>query len=79
MVTMCSARVSLMPSIIAASVVDLPEPVGPVTRTIPFLSVITSERILGSPSSASVGMRSAISRMTTANVPRCRKMLARNR
>ena len=32
---MCSERVRLISSIIAASVVDLPEPVGPVTRTRP--------------------------------------------
>ena len=35
MVMMCSSRVSLISSIMAASVVDLPEPVGPVTRTKP--------------------------------------------
>ena len=35
MVTMCSARSRLILSIIAASVVDLPEPVGPVTRIRP--------------------------------------------
>ena len=35
MVMMCSLRVSLISSIMAASVVDLPEPVGPVTSTKP--------------------------------------------
>ena len=35
MVMMCSSRVLLIASIIAASEVDLPEPVGPVTRTKP--------------------------------------------
>ena len=34
-VTMCSSRVWLISSIIAASDVDLPEPVGPVTSTRP--------------------------------------------
>ena len=34
-VRMCSSRVSLISSIIAASEVDLPEPVGPVTSTRP--------------------------------------------
>ena len=38
MVRMCSARVSLIRSMIAASVDDLPDPVGPVTSTMPFLS-----------------------------------------
>ena len=38
MVMMCSARVELMRSIIAASVVDLPEPVTPVTSTSPRAS-----------------------------------------
>ena len=37
MVMMCSLRLALMKSIIAAKVVDLPEPVGPVTNTKPFL------------------------------------------
>ncbi len=36
MVMMCRLRVSLMRSMIAASVVDLPEPVGPVTSTRPL-------------------------------------------
>ena len=35
MVTMWSDRVSLISSMMAARVVDLPEPVGPVTRTNP--------------------------------------------
>ena len=34
-VMMCSSRLSLISSIIEASVVDLPEPVGPVTSTRP--------------------------------------------
>ena len=36
-VMMCSLRVRLMLSMIAESVVDLPEPVGPVTTTSPFV------------------------------------------
>ncbi len=35
MVTMWSERVSLISSMMAARVVDLPEPVGPVTSTNP--------------------------------------------
>ena len=42
MVRMCSARVSLIRSMIAASVDDLPEPVGPVTSTMPFFSAALS-------------------------------------
>src|SRR2546421_665712 len=44
MVTMCSCRSVLILSMIEASVVDLPEPVGPVTRTRPrgfFASSLT--------------------------------------
>ena len=79
MVRMCSARVSLIRSMIAASVDDLPEPVGPVTRTMPFLSEADSARTGGRLSSASVGILEAMTRMTMAKVPRCRKMLTRNR
>ena len=49
-VTMCSARVELMWSIIAASVVDLPEPVVPVSRMIPRCS----RPACGSPGQAEV-------------------------
>ena len=56
MVRMCSARVSLIRSMIAASVDDLPEPVGPVTSTMPFLSVAISPSAAGRFSSASVGI-----------------------
>ena len=79
MVRMCSARVSLMRSMIAASVDDLPEPVWPVTRTMPFLSDTTFSSDAGRPSSARLGMRDAMTRMTTAKLPRCRKTLTRNR
>ena len=44
MVMMCSARVSLIRSMIAASVDDLPDPVGPVTSTMPFFSDAISVR-----------------------------------
>ena len=60
-VTMWSARVRLTRSISAASVVDLPEPVGPVTRTRPRGSWAKCATLSGTPSSASclisVGMR----------------------
>src|SRR6266516_1816595 len=50
---MCSARVELMRSIIAASVVDLPEPVTPVTRINPRGMSQTCSTILGKQSSSS--------------------------
>jgi hypothetical protein len=52
MVTMCSARSEFTLSSIAASVVDLPDPVGPVTRTSPLGRSASSSTILGSPSSS---------------------------
>ena len=50
MVMMWSLRVRLISSITAASVVDLPEPVGPVTRTRPRGFVVKSLMTGGSPS-----------------------------
>ena len=51
---------------IAASVDDLPDPVGPVTSTMPFFRAATSASDAGSLSSAIVGIRDAITRMTIA-------------
>ena len=51
-VMMCSSRVALISSIIAASVVDLPEPVGPVTSTKPRGLRVNSCTIGGRPSSS---------------------------
>ena len=53
MVRMCTARVSLIASTIAASVVVLPDPVGPVTSTRPRGSSASWRITSGSPSSAS--------------------------
>ena len=50
-VMMCSCRSVLILSMIDASVVDLPEPVGPVTRTSPRGFFASSATIGGSPSS----------------------------
>jgi energy-converting hydrogenase Eha subunit A len=47
---MCSFLVSLILSIIAASVVDLPLPVGPVTSTRPRGFSVMSSTALGRPS-----------------------------
>ncbi len=78
-VMMWSARVSLIRLIIAASVDDLPEPVGPVTSTMPFLSSAISASRGGRLSSASVGIFVAMTRITIAYVPRWRKTLTRKR
>ena len=48
----------------AARVVDLPEPVGPVTSTIPFRSLMISLSCGGSPSSSTVGTLLGITRST---------------
>ena len=61
-VRMCSCRVSLIRSSIAASVVDLPEPVGPVTSTKPRGFLVNSSSVGGSPRLASFGMSWGISR-----------------
>ena len=61
-VRMCSARLRLISSIIAASVVDLPEPVGPVTRTRPRGFSASWCSVDGMPSSSSVLSSSGIMR-----------------
>ena len=50
---MCSSRVALITSISEASVVDLPEPVGPVTSTSPRGRLANSATTGGSPSVSS--------------------------
>ena len=66
-------------SIIAASVVDLPEPVGPVTSTSPrgfsAIRAITG----GSLSSSNVFTLIGICRITIDTQPRCLKQLPRKR
>ena len=62
MVMMCSLRVSLIRSIIAASVVDLPEPVGPVTSTKPRGFLVKSVSTFGSPRLSSAGISCGIRR-----------------
>ena len=62
-VTRCAF--ALMWSIIAASVVDLPEPVAPVTRTRPRgRSQIRSQIVRGSPSSSKSAISYGITRST---------------
>ena len=69
-VMMWSFRVRLISSIIAASVVDLPEPVGPVTRTRPRGFFVSSMRLAGRPSSSSVFRVAGIMRKAAATLSR---------
>ncbi len=78
-VTMWSFRVRLMKSIIAASVVDLPEPVMPVTRMSPRRSMPSCSRTTGSPSSSNFGFREGIERRTARTTPSDRNMFTRKR
>ena len=64
MVTMCRRWWRLMWSIMAASVVDLPLPVGPVTSTSPLRRSVSRFSTAGSFSSSSVRIRVGISRIT---------------
>jgi hypothetical protein len=66
-------------SIIDARVVDLPEPVVPVSRTIPRSSSASSRMTGGSWSSSIVRMSTGIARMTSDVEPRCLKALTRKR
>ena len=49
---------------IAARVVDLPEPVGPVTSTMPLRSLAISLSCAGIPSSSTVGILFGMTRST---------------
>src|ERR1700693_6155962 len=79
MVMMCSERSELMRSIMAASVVDLPEPVVPVVRIKPRCSSQTVERMRGSSSSSMVRIFVGMTRRTMPTLPRCWKTLTRKR
>ena len=78
-VTMWSFRSLLILSIIVASVVDLPEPVGPVTRIRPRGFSARSATTFGSPSSSKVLILNGIARNAPATLPRCTKTLPRKR
>ena len=69
MVMMWAFRVSFTWLIMAASVVDLPDPVGPVTTTKPARNDAISLSTWGMPSSSSEGMSEGI-RRNTAPMPR---------
>jgi hypothetical protein len=79
MVTRCTRRVSAMSRSSAASVEDLPEPVGPVIRTRPCGSWANSDSTGGSPQSSSDGKSNGTRRNTADTVLRCWKTEARNR
>src|SRR5277367_2450119 len=79
MVMMCSERRELIRSIMAASVVDLPEPVVPVVRIRPRCSSQTVERMRGSSSSSMVRIFVGMTRRTMPTLPRCWKTLTRKR
>ena len=55
-VMMCFLKLALMCSIMAASVVDLPQPVGPDTNTIPRGDSAICFRISSNPSSSKLGI-----------------------
>ena len=78
-VTMCWRRVRLMWSIIAASVVVLPEPVAPVTSTSPRCSSASRWTPGGSPSFSKRGTSLGITRKANEIAPRWRKPLTRKR
>ncbi len=72
-------RSRLILSIIAASVVLLPEPVGPVTRTRPRGRSASLEITAGSRNSSNVLTLKGIIRTTSDTQPRCLKTLPRKR
>ena len=79
MVRMWSSRVSLISLMIDASVVDLPEPVGPVTSTMPR-GFLAKPRTTGGRPSFSIGTVSlGIRRKAAPSEPRWKYALTRNR
>ena len=66
-------------SIMQASVVDLPEPAGPVTSTSPLALSPSSSTVSGMPSLSGSGRLKATTRTTAASEPRCRYTLTRKR
>ena len=76
---MWSSRSSLITSIIAASVVDLPEPVGPVTRTKPRGFAVRSRSTGGTPSVSRPGISCGTRRKAALTEPRWKKQLTRKR
>ena len=79
MVTMFFAKLRLMWSTIAASVVDFPEPVVPVTTMIPRGSPASRVTTSGSPSSAAVRISKGTTRQAIEIEPRWRNAFTRKR
>ena len=79
MVSTWTDRVSLIRSMIEASVVDLPEPVGPVTRTRPRGRAASWVTAGGRPSSAKPGIFEGIIRSARVIWPRWTKAFPRSR
>ncbi len=78
-VMMCSSREPLISSIIAASEVDLPEPVGPVTSTMPRGFLQNSCAIGGRPRSSIEMISAGIRRNAAPIEPRWKYALTRKR
>ncbi len=76
---MWSRRDELMRSMIAARVVDLPLPVGPVTSTKPRGSSASSATMGGKPRSSSPRISNGMARKAPATAPRCMNTFARKR
>ena len=79
MVTMLTALVALTWSIMEAMVVVLPEPVGPVTRTMPRGSSASRRTTPGRPRLSKEGMPGSTRRNTRPTDPRWRKTLTLKR
>ncbi len=79
MLITCFCEVLLISSTIAARVVDLPDPVGPVTRTRPLLSSVSRFTAAGIPRSSRVGISFLITRNTEPKPWLWTNTLARNR
>jgi hypothetical protein len=68
-----------MRSISAASVEDLPDPLPPVTKTMPLRTLAASSSCAGRRSELKVGMTVGMTRITIAQLPRWMKTLTRKR
>ena len=78
-VTMCCLRFRLIQLSIAASDVDLPEPVAPVTRTRPRCSCASLATPSGRPRRSKLGISLGTKRKANEMEPRWRKPLTRKR
>ena len=79
MVMMWWRWLELMASMMLASVVDLPDPVGPVTRISPLGLSMNVSTDLGKPRALSGLVSCGIMRSAPATLPRERKKFARKR